>query len=137
MLEVKRETQVAAAPADVWAVIGDFGGLAEWHPAASACSAETVHGEIHRTIVVGDGARLVEKLENLDDAAHTYSYSILEGPLPVDDYLSTLSVEADGTGSMIRWTGRFVAKGAPDDQAKDVIGGIYDMGLAALKKRLG
>ena len=137
MLEVKRETQVAAAPADVWAVIGDFGKLADWHPAASASSAETVRGDIHRTIVVGDGARLVEKLENLDDAAHTYSYSILEGPLPVDDYLSTLSVEADGDGSMIHWEGRFVAKGAPDEQAQEVIGGIYDLGLGALKKRFG
>lgn len=137
MLEVKRETQVAATPAEVWAVIGDFGGLAEWHPAATASSAETVGGEIHRTIVVGDGARLVEKLENHSDADHTYSYSILEGPLPVDDYLSTLSVEADGDGSTIHWEGRFVAKGAPDEQAQAVIGGIYDLGLNALKKRLG
>ena len=137
MLEVKREMQVAAAPADVWVVIGDFGALADWHPAASASSAETVRGEVRRTIVVGDGARLVEKLENLDDAAHTYSYSILEGPLPVDDYLSTLSVVEDGEGSVIHWSGKFVAKGAPDDKAQEVIGGIYDLGLGALKKRFG
>ena len=137
MLEVKREAQDAASPADVWAVIGKFGELAEWHPAASASSAETVGGEVRRTIVVGDGARLVEKLENQDDTAFTYSYSILEGPLPVDDYLSVLSVEAAETGSVIHWSGKFVAKGAPDEQAESVIGGIYDMGLNALKKRFG
>lgn len=137
MLEVKREAHVAALPAEVWAIIGDFGALADWHPAATASSAETVGGEIHRTIVVGDGAKLVEKLESHDDAAHSYSYSILEGPLPVDDYLSVLSVAADGEGSVIHWSGRFVAKGAPDDQAEAVIGGIYDLGLNELKKRLG
>ena len=137
MLEVKREMEVAASAEAVWAVIGEFGALADWHPAATASSAEDVHGEVHRTIVVGDGARLVEKLENLDNSAHTYSYSIVEGPLPVKDYLSTLSVEGNDNGSVIHWSGRFNANGAPDDQAKEVIGGIYDLGLNALKKRLG
>ncbi len=137
MLEVKRQLEVPASPEEVWAVIGDFGQIAEWHPACSASSSETVHGEVRRTIVVGDGGRLVERLEELDDTAHTYSYSILEGPLPVKDYLSKLSVEADGEGSLILWSGRFNAKDVDDDRAKGVIAGIYEIGLAALKKRLG
>ena len=137
MLEVKREMQVAASPDEVWAMIHEFGALADWHPAASASSAETVGSDIRRTVVVGDGTRLVEKLESQDDTARTYSYSIVEGPLPVDDYLSTLSVSEDSEGSLISWSGRFIAKGTTDEKAIEVIAGIYDLGLNALKKKLG
>ena len=137
MLEVKREMQVAASPGEVWAIIGEFGKIAEWHPACSASSAETVGNDVQRTIAVGDGARIVEKLESQDDAAHSYSYSVIDGPLPVQDYLSQLSVEAAEGGSVIHWSGRFNAKGAPDDKAVEVIAGIYELGLNALKKKLG
>lgn len=135
MLEVEREIELAGSPDAVWAVIGDFGTIAEWHPACSASSAETVGGDVHRTVIVGDGGRLVEKLEGQDNAARAYSYSVIDGPLPVQNYLSVLSVEANGDGSLVRWTGKFDAKDASDDRAKGVIGGIYDMGLAALQKR--
>jgi hypothetical protein len=37
---------------------------------------------------------------------------------------------------MITWTGSFVAKGVPDEKAVEVIGGIYDGGLASLQKKL-
>ena len=137
MLEIKREMEVAAAPAEVWAVIGEFGAIAEWHPACVASSAEDAGGETRRSITIADGGRIVEKLESHDAAAHSLSYSILEGPLPVDDYLSHMSVAARDGGSTIHWSGRFRAKGAPDETAMEVIGGIYDMGLAALKKKFG
>ena len=77
------------------------------------------------------------KLESRDAAVHSLSYSIVEGPLPVDNYLSHMSVAARDGGSTIHWSGQFNAKGAPDETAMEVIGGIYDMGLAALKKKFG
>ena len=39
-------------------------------------------------------------------------------------------------GSTITWSGEFAAAGAPDEQALEVIEGIYEAGLAALKERL-
>ena len=64
--------------------------------------------------------------------AHSYGYTILESPLPVANYASTISVAAKGSGSTITWVGTFDAKGAPDDKAKEVIAGIYDAGLAGI-----
>lgn len=137
MLEVKREETVAADAETVWALIREFGAIADWHPACSASSQETVNDEVRRTIVVGDGARLIEKLEVLDDNERSLSYSIIEGPLPVENYYSTLSVaEADG-GSHLTWSGTFDAKGAPDDRAKQIVAGIYESGLGGLKRRFG
>lgn len=137
MLEVTREETVMADPQTVWSLVSNFGGIAEWHPACSASSQETVGDEVRRTIVVGESARLIEKLESIDNDAKSISYSIIEGPLPVENYLSTLTVSAQNGNSHLVWTGKFDAKGAADDRAKQIVAGIYESGLGALKKRFG
>jgi hypothetical protein len=43
---------------------------------------------------------------------------------------------AGADGSLITWSGQFAARGAEDDRAIEVISGIYQAGLAALKDRL-
>ena len=67
-----------------------------------------------------------------DDAAHSYSYTIIGGTLPVTNYHSTLSVMPDGAGSVIRWMGKYDAKGAPDADAKGLIDTIYSTGEKVL-----
>ena len=62
----------------------------------------------------------------------SYTYTILEGPLPVSDYRSTLAVAPEGSGSKVTWQGSFSAKGVPDPVAQDVISGIYDAGLKGI-----
>ncbi len=137
MLEVVRQATVAADAQTVWALVSDFGNIADWHPACSASLAETVGDAVHRTITVGDGARLIEKLDLKDDATMTLEYSIIEGPLPVSDYRSSLSVAANESGSTLTWSGRFAADGAPEERAKQIVAGIYEGGLEALKKKFG
>ena len=63
----------------------------------------------------------------------TYSYTILESPLPVSNYISTIKVTpTDSSRSSITWTGDFQAKGASEGEAKTVIDGIYVKGLAGI-----
>jgi hypothetical protein len=116
----------------VWTKIGDFCGLDKWHPAIEKCVL-SADGKI-RTLSLKGGGTIVEKLEKRDDAAHSYSYSIIDGPLPVANYMSTLAVAAEGTGSTITWSGKYDAKGASDADAKKVIDGVYQAGLDALVK---
>ena len=66
------------------------------------------------------------------------SYSIVDGPLPVTDYHSTIKVTAGDDGTCtVDWTGQFNPDGADDETAKKIIAGIYTAGLSALKKRFG
>ncbi len=45
------------------------------------------------------------------------------------DYISTIKVVADGSGSDVIWTGKYKAvKGTTDDAAKKVVDGIYKAG---------
>ena len=131
-LEASTTVDVAASPEKVWQTIGGFCGIADWHPAVAKCAPGQQDGMPTRTLTLGNGATLVEEQTARDDAARRYSYTILEGPLPVQDYHSTISVTPKGTGSTISWTGDFKAKGASDADATKAIQGIYDSGLTEL-----
>ena len=120
----------ALAADALWAKIGDFCGIGSWHPAVAKC-ALSADGK-QRTLSIKGGGELVEGLEKRDDAARSYTYTILSGPLPVANYHATISVAADGAGSKLSWTGTYDAKGAPDAEAKKVIDGIYAAGADAL-----
>ena len=67
----------------------------------------------------------------------SYSYSILQAPFPVTDYVSTLRVrETDGgTGSRVEGSGRFTPRGVSDRDACQLFQGIYEDGLKALAAR--
>jgi len=136
MLEVERRLSLAAGADEVWDLVGDFGDLG-WHPAAKATDLEDRDGIVHRAITLPDDAVLVERLEDMNDSGKTYSYSIVEGPLPVSDYRSTLRVIAVDDGCEVCWGSAFTAAGVGDDAAKEVVAGIYEAGFAALSQKFG
>lgn len=130
-LSVTREVTVDRAPATVWKMVGDFNALDVWHPAVAKSTSTGSQPGATRLLTLGDGATISEKLLGRNAAKHSYSYAILKSPLPVRNYRSTLSLsEAPEGKTLIRWTSTFEAAGADDAKAKDVIGGIYDAGLA-------
>jgi hypothetical protein len=135
-LEVRESVEVTAPPEEVWQAISGFCSIAEWHPVVAECSDGEDGGVAMRTLTTTDGGVLVERRVQYSEEGMSYSYEIVESPLPVADYESTLAVMDSSGGSMITWSGEFAAQGAPDDEAVAVISGIYEAGLAALKERL-
>ncbi|MDP4024746.1 SRPBCC family protein [Methylobacterium sp. NEAU 140] len=134
-LEVTSAVDIAAPPAKVWQTIGDFCGIGTWHPAVEKCTPSEQDGKKIRTLSLKGGGTLKEEQLSRDDKVMSYTYTILEGPLPVSDYKSTLAVAPEGSGSKVTWSGTFAAKGAPDTVAKDAIQGIYDSGLKAIAEK--
>lgn len=115
----------------VWAKVGDFCGIATWHPAVAKC--ELSHGNKIRTLTLKGGGTIVERLMKWNKAGHSYTYRIVSSPLPVKKYISTIKVVADGSGSDIIWSGKYKAvKGTSDADAKKTIDGIYKAGADAL-----
>ncbi|GLK68343.1 SRPBCC family protein [Hansschlegelia plantiphila] len=132
-VEVTEATPVNATPDKVWATIGGFCGIQNWHPVVESCTLSTGGAKLVRTLALKGGGKLVERELRRDDGLMKYSYAIIDGPLPVADYVSTIQVEPSGSaGSKVTWTGTFQAKGASDAAAKDVIDGIYVKGLAGI-----
>lgn len=136
-LSVNTTIAVNGSAADVWAEVGDFGGIDNWHPAV--ISAEITSGNNNeagavRLLTLGDGGTIEEKLLALDDSGMVLKYAIIQGVLPVSDYTSTISVEAiDDASSRVTWSGSFNAgAGADDATAHETITGVYQAGLENL-----
>src|ERR1700733_888420 len=114
----------------LWKKVGDFCGIASWHPAIEKCVLGADGKQ--RTLSLKGGGTVVEALENWDDANRSYIYTILSGPLPVTNYHSTVSVASDPKGSPLKWMGTYDAKDASDADAKKAMDGAYEAGAKAL-----
>lgn len=116
----------------VWVKIGDFCGIGSWQPGVAKC--ELSKGKKRRTLTLKSGAVVVEELLHRSNRRHSYTYRFVSGPLPVNNYQSTIQVTSrrHGRGSVVTWRGHYDAKGVSDAEAKKIIDGLYVSGLAAL-----
>lgn len=134
--EVK-ETVNASASA-VWEILGNFAGIQVGGPITSVEVEGEGVGSV-RTIEMG-GAKIVERLEAFDGDKMSLKYAIINDdcPLPVSDYSATIDVTANGDSACtVEWVGTFEAKGAPEEQASEIVRGIYAGGIAGARKATG
>ena len=139
-LDVERSVTIDADAGEVWALIGPFCAIQAWHPAITNCTEETAaDGKTRRRLGVEGGGEIYEELVSRDEDERQYRYAILDpGPLPVRNYLSTLTVDAAEGGARIVWKSTFdAAEGVEDAAAEAAIGGVYDAGLAGIEKMAG
>ncbi|WP_130932368.1 SRPBCC family protein [Pseudomonas sp. Sample_24] len=124
---------IPASADQVWQLIGGFNSLPDWLPFIP--QSELSEGGRVRSLQTADGAVVVERLQAFDNAARTYSYSILQAPFPATDYLATIKVEAQGQGARVTWSGRFEPVGVSDEEVVALFTGIYQGGLEALRAK--
>ncbi len=123
-------THLSASADDVWSKIGDPAAISSWHPAIAKSSLD---GKA-RQCTLANGAQIDEAIDNIDDANRSYSYRIVESPLPVEDYRSTIKVvEADG-GCAVEWTSSFDVSAGPAEDTVSMIKDVYAAGLGALRE---
>ncbi|WP_239770452.1 SRPBCC family protein [Streptomyces sp. CL12-4] len=96
-----------------WAVIRQFNGLPDWHLAIRASEITgggngLTPGAV-RLLTGVDGSTYRERLVGLDEVDRKLSYEIVEAPLPVRGYRSTLHVQpvADTGGAFLSWHATF------------------------------
>ncbi|MDH0744990.1 SRPBCC family protein [Pseudomonas sp. GD03842] len=136
MAKASATVRVPASADKVWQLIGGFDALPDWLPFVSE-SVAAAGGRI-RQLTTQDGARISEQLQRFDEQGRTYSYSIVEGPLPLTDYLATLTVRADGAeAAFVEWSSTFTPVGISDAEAEALILDVYNGGLGALKANFG
>ncbi|MDX3798961.1 SRPBCC family protein [Streptomyces sp. AK04-3B] len=123
---------------ETWAVVRQFNGLPDWHPAIRA--SEIIGGGNGLTpgavrLLTGvDGSIYRERLVALDDAARKLSYEIVEALLPVRGYRSMLHVQpvADTGGAFLSWHATFDPAGTTAQEATTVLEAAYAPALAGL-----
>jgi NADPH2:quinone reductase len=132
---------VIDAPIDrVWAVLRDFNSHSRWHPAVARSRMENdVDGDVVggvRGFSLTDGAEVREQLLHHSDRECTYTYCILDSPLPLFDYLATVRLKPVTDGNQTFWEWRLQFR-APDDRAaelKNLVGRqICEAGFTGLR----
>lgn len=133
---LNRSVVVSGDPARVWAAIGSFCAIADWHPAIASCASDG-RTPPTRTLVTKDGARFVELQTARHETQHEYSYAFTSSPIPVTGYSSTLKVSPSANGaSVINWSGTYTPNPGKATDAEAALSGIYESGLAAIKAKL-
>ena len=146
LLVVSEMIEIEAAPAKVWSFVKRFDSVKEWHPLFSG--SEIVSGRdgkigAVRALTIKEGPTFTEELLALNEQSMAFSYNVIESPLPIDRYLSTMTVKPNGRGgSTVTWIGQFSRKNpreSPPEAESDaavvgLISGAYSDGLKNLKK---
>jgi hypothetical protein len=135
-------SSVIDAPADrVWAQVRDFNGLPQWTPfvAESRIEGNLPADRIGcvRNFRLRNGGVIREQLLTLSDYDYQCSYSILESPMGVDNYVATLKLTpvTDGNRTFAEWWAEFDC--APDKErelALNIGQGVFQAAFDSLKQ---
>ena len=138
-------SSVIGGPADqVWARIRDFNGLPSWHPSIRESQIEG--GEPSdkvgciRDFYLQNGDRIREQLLGLSDYDMFCTYSILESPMPLENYVATIRLTpiTDGERTFAEWTAEFDCAVENEADLVDGIGNnVFQTGFDSLKRHFG
>lgn len=135
---------VVDAPADkVWAKIRDFNALPNWHPriAESRIEGDEPSDKVGciRDFRLQSGDQIREQLLGLSDYDMFYTYSMLEGPMPLSNYVATIRITSvtDGDRAFLEWSAEFDCSPDDEDDLIEAIGAnVFQGGFNALKRNL-
>ena len=143
MVKVERSTVIDAPIASVWALLRDFNGHDQWHPAVASSALEggrrTDQVGAVRHFRLAGGERLREQLLSMSDRHHSFRYAIVDSEVPLKDYVAEVSLKpvTDGDRTFWSWRSRFnTPPGQEQSLARLVAEGVYEAGFKAARERL-
>ena len=130
MAKVSVSQKIPANAQQVWDMIGNFNGLADWHPGIQKSQLE--EGGTVRRLTLPDGSTLVETLISADGEERTYDYIIPDGQMPFSGYKARMRVVEDDDGNCTAsWESEFEPKASGAEQ---MVNDIYQVGFDNLRK---
>ncbi len=142
MVRVYTSSVIDAAAESVWDVVRDFNALSRWHPLIVDSRIENSQASDKvgciREIRLRDGGRIREQLLTLSDFDYQCTYSILESPMPLANYIATLKLTpiTDGNRAFAEWSAEFDCDEAQERELAENIGqSVFQAGFNALKQR--
>lgn len=127
MATIRRQIRVARTAEQVWTVLGDPATIGQWFPGIETCVMSEDDDGLIRTVTVGSGMQLVERIVTVDSIAHRFQYRISGGVFK--EHLGTIDAIDldDGTSLLVYGT-----DAKPDVMAL-VIGGASGAALEGLR----
>ena len=143
MPTVKRSTVIDAPIEEVWDVIRDFNGHDRWHPEVADSQIERGRPSdmvgCVRNFRLKDGSALRERLLALSDLEQTFTYCLLDTPIPLFNYVAHVRLVpvTDGDRTYWEWESRFDTPAGRSEELAGMVGdGIYVAGFEAIRAHL-
>ena len=143
MPHVVKSTIIDASTDQVWAVLRDFNGHDRWHPEVATSQIERNQTSDRigcvRRFRLADGSELREQLLALSDLEQSFSYCLLDTPIPMFNYVAHVRLlpVTDGDRTFWHWESRFTTRPGDEKRLTDMVGEqIYQAGFDAIRKHL-
>lgn len=132
MATIHEAIEIDASPEEVWDVAGDPGRIADWLPALTSSQADGAARECTMT----NGAELKEHILEHSDEKRSYTYEIVEAPVPLRAYRSRFAVEGHDGHAHVNWDAEFEAEDAAQEpELVEMFSQTYREGLESLRRR--
>jgi hypothetical protein len=140
MIKVYTSTVINGTADAVWAIVRDFNGLPKWTPfvAESRIEGGLPSDKVGcvRNFRLKDGGVIREQLLTLSDYDYQCTYSILESPMGVENYVATLKLTpvTDGNTTFAEWWAEFDPPAGKEKELAEGIGqGVFQTAFNSLK----
>ena len=127
--QISRSIELSAPSEAIWSVIGDFCDIDDWHPNVTACALKVSDGALVRVVTTKEGKETVHQ-RIAKEAGISYTYKSALSPLPVENFVATLSIEPFER-PLIVWSARFSSE---DPATEQVIVDEIETGLSAIEE---
>ena len=140
MPHVVRSTIIDAPVDRLWSVLRDFNGHDRWHPIVAQSEIERGHPSDRvgcvRRFALRDGSELREQLLTLSDLEMTFSYCLLDTPVPLFNYVAHVRLlpVTDGNRTFWHWEARFTAPAGAEAEMTKLVGElIFEAGFESIR----
>lgn len=141
MPKVVRSTIIDVPVDRLWSIVRDFNAHDQYHPIVATSQIERGHpvdkvGCVRR-FTLRDGSELREQLLSLSDLEMSYSYCLLDTPIPLFNYVAHIRLlpVTDGNRSFWHWESRFTTPpGREAELAAKVGNDVYSAGMEAVRR---
>lgn len=139
MYRVHVSTVIDAPVGKVWDRIRDYNDLPSWVPAITKSEIEEGRDSSAvgcvRALTLENGAVIRERLLGLSDHDHLCTYTMIETPLPLQNYVATLRLSpiTDGDRTLASWSAEFDTD--QEEAMRDLVtNGVFMSAFDSLKK---
>jgi mxaD protein len=139
MATARVNDELDASIDEVWELVKDFGDLGAWAPDAEVLDVEGEGIGAIRRVQAGDGSGAIfrERCEAFDPEGYSFSYAVLESPIPMRDYVAVVKLAELGPKRCgIEWSSEFEPVGAPEAELVQAIQAGYGYFIGSIKQSL-
>lgn len=134
---VKAVRTINTGAQKVWATISVGGGLDKWMPVITECRIEGSGEGATRYCTLANGAKLQERILEVNHGRRRFKYGMSEHPLPAKNIVGSIEVVDLGNGqSQVSWSVEFDCDAVHKQELEGMFKGSYEQGLEGLEKYL-